>query len=77
MPSEIRVDTIRSSSAGISTVSVDSNLFIANAPIIEMGQTVSANYTIGPSRNALTAGPVTINSGVTVTIPSGSNWIVI
>jgi hypothetical protein len=77
MPSEIRVDTIKSASAGISTVSVDSGLFIANAPFIEMGQTVSANYTIGPSRNALTAGPVTINDGITVTIPSGSNWVIV
>ena len=43
----------------------------------ENGQTVTANYTITTNKNALTAGPVTVNSGVTVTIPSGSSWVVV
>ena len=43
----------------------------------ENGQTVTTNYTVTTSRNAVTAGPITINSGVTVTIPSGSSWVVI
>ena len=43
----------------------------------ENGQTVTTSYTITASKNALTAGPVTINGGVTVTIPSGSVWTVV
>jgi hypothetical protein len=43
----------------------------------ENGQTVTTNYTITTSKNALTAGPVSINSGITVTIPSGSVWTVV
>ena len=43
----------------------------------ENGQTVTANYTITTNKNAVTAGPVTVNSGVTVTIPSGSSWVVV
>lgn len=43
----------------------------------ENSQTVTANYTITSSKNAISAGPVTINSGVTVTIPSGSYWSVV
>ena len=43
----------------------------------ENGQTVTESYTITAGKNAMTAGPVTIASGVTVTVPSGSNWIVI
>ena len=43
----------------------------------ENGQTVTTNYTLTASTNAVTAGPVTINSGVTVTIPSGSSWVVV
>ena len=43
----------------------------------ENGQTVTANYTLTTNKNAVTAGPVTINSGVTVTIPSGSSWVVV
>jgi hypothetical protein len=43
----------------------------------ENSQTVTTNYTITSNKNAMTAGPVTINSGVTVTIPSGSSWVVV
>ena len=41
------------------------------------GQTVTQNYTVGATSNAMSAGPITINSGVTVTVESGGNWIVI
>ncbi len=44
---------------------------------IENGQTVTTNYTISTSKNAMSTGPITINSGITVTIPSGSNWVVL
>lgn len=43
----------------------------------ENSQTVTSNYTITSGKNAMTAGPVTINSGVTVTVPSGSVWTVV
>ena len=43
----------------------------------ENGQTITTNYTITTNKNAMTAGPVTINSSVTVTIPSGSSWVVV
>jgi hypothetical protein len=38
---------------------------------------ITQNYTIGTNKNALTAGPVTINSGVTVVVPSGSAWSIV
>jgi len=38
--------------------------------------TVTANVTIPTSYNGISAGPITINSGVTVTVPSGSTWTV-
>jgi len=43
----------------------------------ENGQTVTANYTITSGKNAGTFGPVTINSGVTVTVPTGSRWVIV
>ena len=43
----------------------------------ENGQTVTTSYTITTNKNAMSAGPVTINSGVSVTIPSGSVWTVV
>lgn len=39
--------------------------------------TVTANYTIATGYNALSAGPITINSGVTVNISNGANWVVV
>jgi trimeric autotransporter adhesin len=37
---------------------------------------ISANYTIDSGNNAISAGPVTVNSGVTVTVPAGSTWTI-
>jgi hypothetical protein len=43
----------------------------------ENGQTVTTNYTLSTGKNAMSAGPITINSGVTVTVPSGASWVVV
>ena len=43
----------------------------------ENGQTVTSNYTITNGKNAMSAGPITINSGVTVTVGAGETWTVI
>ena len=43
----------------------------------ENGQTVTTNYTITNNTNAMSAGPVSINSGVTVTIGTGENWTIV
>jgi hypothetical protein len=43
----------------------------------ENGQTVTTNYTITTNKNAMSAGPITVDSGVTVTVPSGSVWTIV
>jgi len=43
----------------------------------ENAQNVTANYTISTNYNAMSAGPITIDTGVTVTIPSGSVWSIV
>lgn len=43
----------------------------------ENGQTVTADYTIAADRNAMSAGPVTIAVGVTVTESVGANWVIV
>ena len=40
-------------------------------------QTVTTSYTIPSGQNSMTAGPISINSGVTVTVPSGSEWTIV
>jgi hypothetical protein len=48
-----------------------------NAIFYENGQTVTASYTISSNSNAMSAGPITVNSGVVVTVPTGSRWVVV
>jgi hypothetical protein len=44
---------------------------------VENGQTVTTDYTITTDFNAMSTGPITINAGITVTVPSNSNWVVL
>jgi len=39
--------------------------------------TVSTSYTIPTGYNATATGPMTVSSGVVVTIPSGSRWLIL
>jgi hypothetical protein len=49
----------------------------ASNGIITNSKTISASYTIPATDNAMSAGPVTIASGQTVTVSSGSRWVVL
>lgn len=39
--------------------------------------TIQENYTVTTGNNMMSAGPVTIDSGYTVTVPTGSRWVVV
>jgi len=43
----------------------------------ENDQTVTSSYSITSGKNAMSAGPITINSGISVTVPSGSVWTIV
>ena len=47
------------------------------ATILESKQTITSNYSITAGYNGISVGPVTVSSGVAVTIPSGSKWLVV
>jgi hypothetical protein len=47
------------------------------APFFLNATTVSANFTVPTSFNAHSAGPITINTGVTVTVSTGSSWVIV
>ena len=38
---------------------------------------VTTNYTITTGKNAISAGPITINSDVVVTVPNNSVWVIV
>jgi hypothetical protein len=44
---------------------------------VENGVTVTTNYTLSTGKNASSVGPITINAGITVTVPSGQRWVVL
>ena len=43
----------------------------------ENNASITANYTIATGNNGMSAGPISVASGVTVTVPTGSTWIVV
>jgi hypothetical protein len=49
----------------------------ADEVFIQNSQAVTTDYTIPATKNAMSTGPVTINSGVTVTISDGARYVVI
>ena len=66
--------------AGTGTIPVTSSgdiALITGAPIYENTQTVGTSYSITSGSSASSAGPITLSAGVTVTIPSGSRWVII
>ena len=50
---------------------------VADGCIYENSQTISNDYTITTNKNALSAGPITIANGVTLTVPSGSVYTIV
>lgn len=48
-----------------------------NPFVYENDQTVTADYTITSGKNGMSTGPLTIDSGITITVPSGSRWVVL
>lgn len=49
----------------------------AGGVIYENSTTVSSSYTLSSTKNGLSVGPITIASGVTVTVPSGRRWVIL
>jgi hypothetical protein len=45
--------------------------------LYEMANTISSNYSITSGNNAMSAGPITVDSGVSVTVPSNSVWTIV
>lgn len=83
--------TVLSSSAGTSKVSLavgskdvfatypaETSAFgTGNQSIVTNNTSISTSSTIGTSYNGLSVGPITIQSGVAITVPSGQKWVVL
>ena len=60
-----------------STGELQAQAVIAANGIFVNSATVAASYSIPSGSNATSAGPVSVASGITVTVPSGSTWVVV
>ena len=43
----------------------------------ENSNTIDTDYTLATNTNAVTAGPITVNNGITVTISNNSTWTIV
>lgn len=43
----------------------------------ENSQNITANYTVTTGYSAMSSGPITVDAGVVVTLPSGSRWVIL
>jgi len=48
-----------------------------NTVFFENDNSVDVNYSVTSGKNAMSAGPIQIKSGITVTVPSGSFWTIV
>jgi hypothetical protein len=62
---------IWSSIGGGATGGGSNQVFVLN------DQVVTVDYTIPVGKNASSAGPITISTGVTVTVPTDSTWVIV
>jgi hypothetical protein len=49
----------------------------AGGAILTNKSTASASYTIASGENGLSVGPITVSSGITITVSSGQRWLVL
>jgi hypothetical protein len=65
---------------GVTTATVAGGQYFGSATtkaIAYNAQTIAENVTVTTGNNGLSAGPITIDSGFTVTVESGANWVVV
>lgn len=60
-----------------STGELQSSAVVASNGFFVNSQTIATSYTIAAGSNAMSTGPVTVASGQTVTVSSGSRWVVL
>lgn len=78
------VTTGKLADGAVTAAKIDANAKIGGATgagtdrvFYENDQTVNTSYTITTNKNAMTAGPITIANGASVSVPSGSTWTIV
>ena len=67
--------TTNGSAASWATLDTDANT--TTKGLYEHEHTIDADYSITSGNNAISASPITISSGYSVTVPTGSTWVIV
>ena len=57
--------------------SLDTDANSTTKGLYKMSAIIAEDTTVGIGNNAISVGPLVVNSGVTVTVPTGSRWVVV
>jgi hypothetical protein len=60
-----------------STGELQASQLVASNGLVVNSNTVAASYSIPSGSSAMSAGPMSVSGGVTVTVPTGSRWVVL
>ena len=71
-----QTQTLQAASGTIPLIN-SSGAIVNTGPFYVNYQTVSTSYTIPSGYSAVSAGPISVSSGVAVTVPGGSKWVVL
>ena len=61
---------------GNGTITIDSTGGGGSSIILENIQTISSDYVVSSNYNGMSVGPVTVNTGVSVTVGTGQRWLI-
>ena len=70
-------DTVSATNGGTFAGHVTARTITTTQPFHVNSQTVTENFTLSAGNNAMAAGPVTINTGKTITLQAGTRWVIV
>ena len=70
-----QTQTLQAASGTIALITTSG--IVNSGPFYVNSQTVSVSYSIPSGSSAMSTGPISVSSGITVTVPSGSKWVVL
>ena len=70
-------DTVSATNGGTFAGHVTARTITTSQPFHVNSQTVTEDFTIATGNSALAAGPVTINTGKTITLQAGTRWVIV
>ena len=70
-------DTVSATNGGTFSGNITAKTITTSQPFHINSQTVTEDFTLSAGNNAMAAGPITINSGKTITLQAGTRWVVV